>query len=97
LPIEKLFIKGDAVDLYLQIGDNRKWLSGGGKNIPALKYSPPPTGVVPMAISVLTKPLYYSGKRIAGVSLTFKTVWSLPPPLQKMRCFTGNDSAGECG
>jgi len=53
LPIEKLFIKGDAVDLNIQIGDNRKWLSGGGKIFPALKFHLPNWRGT-NAISVLT-------------------------------------------
>ena len=37
LQIEKLHIKGDDVDLIIQVGKHRKWLSGGGKNIPSFE------------------------------------------------------------
>src|SRR6478735_5103480 len=72
LPIEKLFIKGDDVDLTVQIGDNRKWLSGGGKNIPSFEIFTSPDWRGTNGRIRFNQPLYYSGKRIAGVSLTFK-------------------------
>jgi aminopeptidase len=72
LPIEKLFIKGDTIDLAIQIGDNRKWLSGGGKNIPSFEIFTSPDWRGTNGHISFNQPLYYSGKRIAGVSLTFK-------------------------
>jgi aminopeptidase len=72
LPIEKLFIKGDGIDLTIQIGDNRKWLSGGGKNIPSFEVFTSPDWRGTNGHISFNQPLYYSGKRIAGVSLTFK-------------------------
>src|SRR5215510_2321379 len=35
LQIKKLHVQGDNVDLEIKIGEHRKWLSGGGKNIPS--------------------------------------------------------------
>jgi aminopeptidase len=72
LPIEKLFIKGDDADLTIQIGDNRKWLSGGGKNIPSFEIFTSPDWRGTNGRIHFNQPLYYSGKRIAGVSLIFK-------------------------
>ena len=72
MPIEKLFIKGDTIDLTIQIGDNRKWLSGGGKNIPSFEIFTSPDWRGTNGHISFNQPLYYSGKRIAGVSLTFK-------------------------
>jgi aminopeptidase len=72
LPIEKLFIKGDAIDLTIKIGDNRKWLSGGGKNIPSFEIFTSPDWRGTNGHISFNQPLYYSGKRIAGVSLTFE-------------------------
>ncbi|MGN6211897.1 aminopeptidase [Parafilimonas sp.] len=72
LPIEKLFIKGEAVDLTIKIGDNRKWLSGGGKNIPSFEIFTSPDWRGTEGFIRFNQPLYYSGKRIAGVSLKFK-------------------------
>jgi aminopeptidase len=72
LHIEKLHIKGDDVDLHLQIGPNRKWLSGGGKNIPSFEIFTSPDWRGTNGTIRFNQPLYYSGKRIAGVALSFE-------------------------
>jgi aminopeptidase len=72
LQIEKLHIKGDEVDLEVQIGEHRKWLSGGGKNIPSFEIFTSPDWRGTNGSINFNQPLYYSGKRISGVSLTFE-------------------------
>jgi aminopeptidase len=72
LQIERLHLKGDDVDLTLQIGPNRKWLSGGGKNIPSFEIFTSPDWRGTNGTIRFNQPLYYSGKRIAGISLRFE-------------------------
>ena len=72
LEIDKLHIKGEDVDLEIQIGEDRKWLSGGGKNIPSFEIFTSPDWRGTKGKIRFNQPLYYSGKRIAGVSLTFE-------------------------
>lgn len=72
LHIEKLHILGDDVNLHVQIGPNRKWLSGGGKNIPSFEIFTSPDWRGTNGTIRFNQPLYYSGKRIAGVSLSFR-------------------------
>jgi len=72
LEIEKLHIKGNDVDLHIQIGPNRKWLSGGGKNIPSFEIFTSPDWRGTNGSIRFNQPLYYSGKRISGVSLQFE-------------------------
>jgi aminopeptidase len=72
LAIEKLHIKGDDVDLEVQIGEHRKWLSGVGKNIPSFEVFTSPDWRGTNGSICFNQPLYYSGKRISGVSLTFE-------------------------
>jgi aminopeptidase len=72
LEIEKLHIKGDDVDLEVQIGAHRKWLSGGGKNIPSFEIFTSPDWRGTNGSISFNQPLYYSGKRISGVSLQFE-------------------------
>ncbi|MFL5810418.1 MAG: aminopeptidase [Flavisolibacter sp.] len=72
LQIETLHIKGDDVDLHIKIGSNRKWLSGGGKNIPSFEIFTSPDWRGTNGFIHFNQPLYYSGKRIAGVSLRFE-------------------------
>ena len=71
LTIDKLHIKGDDVDLHILIGEHRKWLSGGGKNIPSFEIFTSPDWRGTYGFIRFNQPLYYSGKRISGVSLTF--------------------------
>lgn len=72
LKIETLHIKGDDADLHIKIGAHRKWLSGGGKNIPSFEIFTSPDWRGTEGFIRFNQPLYYSGKRIAGVSLTFE-------------------------
>lgn len=72
LQIDTLHIKGNDVDLQLKMGENRKWLSGGGKNIPSFEIFTSPDWRGTNGAIHFNQPLYYSGKRISGVSLTFE-------------------------
>ena len=72
LEIEKVHITGADVDLEVQIGQNRKWLSGGGKNIPSFEIFTSPDWRGTNGSISFNQPLYYSGKRISGVLLHFK-------------------------
>lgn len=72
LKIETLHVKGDDADLHIQVGANRKWLSGGGKNIPSFEIFTSPDWRGTNGSIRFNQPLYYSGKRISGVSLEFK-------------------------
>ena len=72
LEIERLHIKGDDMDIHIQIGENRKWLSGGGKNIPSFEIFTSPDWRGTNGFINFNQPLYYSGKRISGVSLRFE-------------------------
>jgi aminopeptidase len=72
LEIEKLHIQGDDVDLHVQIGEHRKWLSGEGKNIPSFEIFTSPDWRGTNGSIKFNQPLYYSGKRISGVSLKFE-------------------------
>lgn len=72
LPIEKLHVKGEEVDLHITIGEGRKWLSGGGKNIPSFEIFTSPDWRGTEGFIHFNQPLYYSGKRISGVKLRFE-------------------------
>jgi aminopeptidase len=72
LQIDNLHIKGEDVDLQVLTGPNRKWLSGGGKNIPSFEIFTSPDWRGTNGTISFNQPLYYSGKRIVDVSLTFK-------------------------
>ncbi len=63
LEIEKLCIQGDGVDLEVRIGKNRKWLSGGGKNVPSFEVFTSPDWRGTNGYITFNQPLYYSGKQ----------------------------------
>jgi aminopeptidase len=56
----------------VKIGDHRKWLSGGGKNIPSFEIFTSPDWRGTEGFIHFNQPLYYSGKRIVGVTLRFE-------------------------
>jgi aminopeptidase len=72
LKIEKMFIKGADVDLEIQIGKNRQWLGGTGRNVPSFEVFTSPDWRGTNGYVTFNQPLYYSGKRISGVTLRFK-------------------------
>ena len=72
LAIDTLHITGADVDLQITLGEHRKWLSGGGKNIPSFEIFTSPDWRGTNGFIRFNQPLYYSGKRISGVSLTFE-------------------------
>jgi len=72
LEIEKLNIQGDGVDLEVKIGTNRKWLGGTGRNVPSFEVFTSPDWRGTNGYINFNQPLYYSGKRIAGVMLRFE-------------------------
>lgn len=72
LEIEKLHIKGDDADLEIKLGSNRVWLGGTGRNVPSFEIFTSPDWRGTNGHIRFNQPLYYSGKRIAGVSLQFK-------------------------
>ena len=72
LQIENLHIKGNDINLEIRLGKHRKWLSGGGKNIPSFEIFTSPDWRGTNGHITFNQPLYYSGKRIAGVHLQFK-------------------------
>jgi len=72
LEIESLHLRGEDLDLKVRIGAGRKWLSGGGKNIPSFEIFTSPDWRGTEGWIRFNQPLYYSGKRIAGIELRFE-------------------------
>jgi aminopeptidase len=72
LQIEKLQIKGNDINLEIRLGKHRKWLSGGGKNIPSFEIFTSPDWRGTNGHITFNQPLYYSGKRIAGYIFSLK-------------------------
>ncbi len=58
--------------LYILIGEHRKWRGGTGANIPSFEIFTSPDWRGTNGTISFNQPLYYSGKRVSGISLTFK-------------------------
>jgi aminopeptidase len=72
LPIEKLHVKGDDVDLWVTVGERRRWLGGSGRNIPSFEIFTSPDWRGTEGWIRFNQPLYQYGNLIDGIELTFK-------------------------
>jgi aminopeptidase len=72
LPIEKLHIEAPDTDLWITIGDNRKWLGGSGRNVPSFELFISPDWRGTEGKIQFTEPLYRYGNMIKDTYLEFK-------------------------
>ncbi len=72
LPIEKLHIEASDTDLWITIGDNRKWLGGSGRNVPSFELFISPDWRGSEGKIQFTEPLYRYGNLIKDAYLEFK-------------------------
>ncbi|HLG90621.1 MAG TPA: aminopeptidase [Candidatus Saccharimonadales bacterium] len=72
LKIKNLHIKGLDVDLRLVVGENRRWLGGGGRNIPSFEVFTSPDWRGSEGWIRFNQPLYYYGPKVEGIELHFK-------------------------
>lgn len=71
LQIQSVHIKGVDADLTIGIGSNRKWLAGGGNNIPSFEVFTSPNWREVSGWIRLNQPHYRYGKKIEGIELWF--------------------------
>ncbi|MEM9158711.1 MAG: aminopeptidase [Verrucomicrobiota bacterium] len=72
MPIEKLHIEAENTDLWVQLGDNRKWLGGSGRNIPSFELFISPDWRGTQGKIQFTEPLYRYGSLIENAYLEFE-------------------------
>lgn len=72
LCINRLFIKGEKIDLTVQIGKGRVWLGGGGRNIPSYEVFTSPDWRGTEGYVEFDQPLFGYGKKIEGIRLEFR-------------------------
>lgn len=70
--IQSVHMKGVDADITLGIGSNRKWLAGGGCNIPSFEVFTSPKWQEVNGWIRLNQPHYRYGKKIEGIELWFK-------------------------
>ncbi|MDQ8203186.1 aminopeptidase [Pelagicoccus sp. SDUM812003] len=72
MPIEKLHIEAADTDLWIKLGENRKWLGGSGRNIPSFELFVSPDWRGTEGRIRFTEPLYRYGALIKDAYLEFK-------------------------
>jgi aminopeptidase len=71
LPIERLHLEGEDADLWLTLGERRRWLGGGGRNVPSYEVFTSPDWRGTEGWIRFSEPLYIYGSLIRGVELRF--------------------------
>jgi len=71
LPIDRLHVRGEDVDLRLTLGEARKWVGGSGRNIPSFEIFTSPDWRGTEGWIAFNQPLYRYGNLIRGVRLEF--------------------------
>jgi aminopeptidase len=72
LPIEMLNIKSARTDLDVQIGPNRSWMGGSGRNIPSFEFFISPDWRGTYGHIQFTEPLYVYGNLVKDAYLRFE-------------------------
>ena len=71
LNIQSIHIKGQAVDLIIQIGNKRQWVGGSGRNIPSFEIFTSPDWRKTSGWMKFNQPVYRYGKLIQDIYLEF--------------------------
>jgi aminopeptidase len=71
LQIERLHIEGEDVDLWVSLGEQRRWLGGRGRNIPSFEIFTSPDWRGTEGWIYCNQPLYRYGNLVKGIRLRF--------------------------
>jgi aminopeptidase len=71
LPIDRLHVQGADVDLWISLGEKRRWIGGGGRNIPSFEIFTSPDWRGTEGWIRFSEPLYEYGSLITGIELAF--------------------------
>ena len=72
LPIDRLHLEADDIDLWITLGERRKWIGGSGRNIPSFEIFTSPDWRGTDGHVKFSEPLYSHGMIARGVRLEFK-------------------------
>ncbi len=72
LQIRSVHVEGDDVDIVIGIGDNRKWLGGGGNNIPSFEIFTSPDYRKTNGWIRFNQPISRYGNTIEGIEMKFE-------------------------
>jgi aminopeptidase len=71
LQIERLHVEGEDADLWVKVGERRRWLGGRGRNIPSFELFTSPDWRGTEGWIYCNQPLYRYGSLVKGIRLTF--------------------------
>ena len=72
LEIERVHVEGDDADLWISVGEQRRWLGGRGRNIPSFELFTSPDWRGTEGWIRFDQPLYRYGNLVKGISLRFE-------------------------
>jgi len=72
LDIDRLHVVGEDADLWVSLGEHRKWLAGSGHNVPTFEVFVSPDWRGAEGWIKFSEPLYYNQQKIEGIELEFK-------------------------
>jgi aminopeptidase len=72
MDIDSLHVEGDDINLYVPIGDQRKWEGGSGRNIPSYEIFTTPDYRGIDGFIRFNNPVFYQSVMIEGIALVFK-------------------------
>ena len=70
--IERLHVEGEDADLWISVGEQRRWLGGRGRNIPSFELFTSPDWRGTEGWIRFNQPLYRYGNLVKGISLRFE-------------------------
>ncbi len=72
MPIKRMHVTAEGTDLWITLGEKRKWMAGSGRNIPSYEMFVSPDKRYTEGYVSFNEPLFYNGVRIENIRLTFK-------------------------
>jgi aminopeptidase len=102
MEIERVHVEGEDADLWVTVGERRRWLGGRGRNIPSFELFTSPDWRGTEGWIRFDQPLYRYGNLVKGISLVFADgrvvearAEENEPILREMVATAGADRVGE--
>ena len=72
LDIERLHVVAEGTDLWVTLGEQRRWIGGDTENIPSFEIFTSPDWRGTEGTIAFSEPLYWNGSRLEGIRLRFE-------------------------
>jgi aminopeptidase len=102
LPIERLHLEAEEIDLWITLGEKRRWVGGSGRNIPSFEIFTSPDWRGTNGYVKFSEPLFSHGMIARGVRLEFTdglvtsaTAEETPELIEQIVAAPGGNRLGE--